>query len=187
MAKSIFDALMQDKTICLESEDISFAIEKIESEYIPSARELMKQSKALFNDAAQIEVKLLTPTAFKQDGSYVLYPTAQMMIGNLINKWNSLNKDIVIDDPYAVNEINNGLSISRYRLKSVNYNLKGVKVFGFVGDLTIKARLPAPLLEIVHLLFYFANYSGIGIKSTLGMGAALTSPQTHPGANVKLT
>lgn len=102
---------------------------KIEKEYIPFAGELMRRSKEIFNGAPQIEVKFLTPTAFKQDGRYVLYPTAQMMIGNLINKWNSLNTEMVIDDEYAVNEINNGLSIVGYRLQSANYYMKRPKVY----------------------------------------------------------
>jgi|GEM_PF-640713 len=175
LAESIRNVLQQQSTIRIESEGIHFSIQDIATERIASARELMLQAKEAFENASLIQVKFVTPTSFKQNGQYVLYPTVQMMVGNLVHKWNALNSDMVIEDEYAVNQIMEGLSIHSYKLQSANFTMKGIRVSGFVGEVLLKPRLSEPLLEIAKLLFYFANYSGIGIKSTLGMGGASTA------------
>jgi len=176
LAKNLLKVLKSEKTINLDTDNKKFLIGDISEDYVPSVKELMLNSQKLFEDSRQIKVNFLTPTTFKQNGRYVLYPTVQMIISNLANKWNSLNKDTLIDDEYALNRLTEGLEISRYKLQSAGFYLKGVRIPGFVGEIILKARLPEPLLEIAKLLLYFADYSGIGVKSTLGMGGALTAP-----------
>ncbi len=69
-----------------------------------------------------------------------------------------------------------GLTISRYRLHSQEYRIKGQRINGFSGSVEIYAKLSPPMQELWKLLLEFAPYGGIGIKTALGMGAVTTEP-----------
>ena len=98
LAETVLGAIRQSGTICLESEDILFSVGGITEEHIASTAELILNAQNAFELSSSIFVKLLTPTAFKQNDRYVTYPTVQMIVGNLVNKWNALNSYTVIDD-----------------------------------------------------------------------------------------
>ena len=67
-----------------------------------------------------------------------------------------------------------GVLIVDYSLRTVRYSLKGTKIPAFVGNIVMESRLSAPLQEIWQLLVALAPYSGIGIKTTLGMGGVFS-------------
>ena len=48
--------------------------------------------------------------------------------------------------------------------------MKGTVIPGFQGYIDITPKLSVPLMEIFKLLMIFSNYSGVGIKTSLGMG-----------------
>ena len=75
-----------------------------------------------------------------------------------------------LDDPDAVQAILRGLHIVDYRLQTLRHPLKQVHIPSFSGRVVLEARLPAPLLEVFKTLYCFAPYSGVGIKTALGMG-----------------
>ena len=112
-----------------------------------------------------------TTTGFKSDGQYVLYPTAELILKSLVQRWNVLFPMYPLQDDDALRMMVNGLRIVRYDLRSSSYAMKGLHIPGFWGEVTIKSTLPAPLLELWKLLVAFAPYSGVGIKTALGMGA----------------
>ena len=62
-------------------------------------------------------------------------------------------------------------NISRYELKSTLFSLEGTKIPAFIGKMTLKINGSQTLCSFVNMLFTFAEYSGIGIKTGLGMGA----------------
>ena len=54
--------------------------------------------------------------------------------------------------------------------KCADYVLKGSPIPGFVGELTLENRLEGFHRELADALLCFAPFSGVGIKTTLGMG-----------------
>ena len=48
--------------------------------------------------------------------------------------------------------------------------MKGNDIRGFYGSITIGSRLSPPMKELLCALLYFSQYSGIGVKTALGMG-----------------
>ena len=52
----------------------------------------------------------------------------------------------------------------------MKFHLEGVKIASFMGSITIKIGGPQSLVNLVHLLMYFGEYSGVGIKTAIGMG-----------------
>ena len=69
----------------------------------------------------------------------------------------------------------NGIRISDYNLRTTRFQLKENKIPGFIGNMRIDAHLSAPLLDIWKILITFSEYSGIGIKTALGMGGVKLS------------
>lgn len=112
----------------------------------------------------------LTTTAFKQNGRYVIFPQERLILQSLILRWNEVFPMYMLDDEDAFNTILSGIHIVDYQLRTSRFHLKGIKIPGFIGSCVMEARLALPLMELWNALLLFADYSGIGIKTGLGMG-----------------
>lgn len=121
-------------------------------------------------------VQFMSPTAFKQNGRYAIMPSEQLFLHSVVQKWNTYCGDFPIDDEDALEMLASGIHITSYRLKSTRYQMKQMFVPGFLGEVRFEARLAPPMQELWKLLLSFAAYSGIGIKTTLGMGGVSLSP-----------
>ena len=111
-----------------------------------------------------------SPTAFKQNSRYAIFPGERLMLQSLTSRWNDVFPEYPIDDRDAFEALLSGIHIVDYRLRTTRFQIKGVKIPGFVGSCTVASRLPCPLLELWKTLVRFAGYAGIGIKTGLGMG-----------------
>jgi CRISPR-associated endoribonuclease Cas6 len=49
--------------------------------------------------------------------------------------------------------------------------MEGVKIPSFVGKITFRMHGAQTMTNLAQMLFRFGEYSGIGIKTALGMGA----------------
>lgn len=116
------------------------------------------------------ELQFITATSFRQNGKYVIFPQEKLIIQSLVNRWNSFCSDYSLDDEDALRMLESGVSISDYSLKTVRYKLKNVYIPAFAGRVTLSSHLPAPLLELWNSILLWTPYSGLGIKTALGMG-----------------
>lgn len=128
-------------------------------------QELADQFLIEKNPRKKIKLSFLTPTTFKQAGEYVLYPTAHLIMQSLTNKWNRWAKRFVLEDMEWTE-----CQITEYNLRSKLYYLKGARVRAFVGDVELSFWGAESMLRLGNMVCDFANYSGTGIKSSLGMG-----------------
>lgn len=140
-----------------------------------SAEDLIARSQQK-TTAPRTELLFLTPTAFRQNGAYVVLPIEKLILQSLVNKWNAVFPKYPLDDADAFTLILDKLRIVDYSLRTSRYLLKSVYIPGFSGSLAISAPLPAPMMEIWNLLASFSAYSGIGIKTALGMGGVAAQP-----------
>lgn len=60
----------------------------------------------------------------------------------------------------------------RLHIEDRSISSKNVYIPAFVGKVTLDSRLPVPLAELWRAILLWADYSGIGIKTALGMGGA---------------
>ncbi|HZK43631.1 MAG TPA: CRISPR-associated endoribonuclease Cas6 [Syntrophomonadaceae bacterium] len=116
------------------------------------------------------EIEFLTPCSHKQQGEYVLFPTPDLIINSLSRRYNAYISDISLDDSEALQQIARNIKIVRYSLRSAVYYLESTKITGYMGKITIVIRGPEQLARLAGALLSFAEYSGIGIKTALGMG-----------------
>ena len=92
------------------------------------------------------------------------------MIKGLLRSWNQYAKQVMIDDELTEQQLIEHSRIVDYQLSIRRYPLKGTKIPSFIGNVTLQTSGPEPLVRLVNMLLAFSEYSGIGIKPTLGMG-----------------
>lgn len=121
-------------------------------------------------NANRATLRFYTPTAFRQNGRYTIFPQERLLLQSLVNRWNDTFPacSLTIGDVFAA--LLPGIHIIDYRLQTERFILKNVRIPGFCGTCVTEARLAPPLLELWNTLLSFANYAGMGIKTGLGMG-----------------
>lgn len=133
-----------------------------------SPKDFILSSKGMYSGRASFQ--FVSPTSFKQAGRYVIYPQERLIVRSLISRWNSFCPDYPMDDEDAMQMLENGILITDYSLRTVRYKLKNTLIPGFCGRIGLNAKLPLALAELWNVLLSWAPYSGIGIKTALGMG-----------------
>jgi CRISPR-associated endoribonuclease Cas6 len=116
-------------------------------------------------------VHFMTPAAFKSGGQYVFYPEPRLLLQSLMLKYAAAVEVGASVDPDMLSTIETNAKIIRYRLRSVFFPLERASIPSFVGEIFLKVEGAQALVNYVRLLLTFGEYSGIGIKCSMGMGA----------------
>ena len=149
--------------------EIAFSVEVCSTRKFPTTRDLLLHAKNRpFRKWEKLQI--ISPTTFRQNGRYTMFPQEQLLLHSLIQKWNAFCGDYPLDDDDAIAMMIHGISIEGYRLKTLRYPIKQVSIPGFCGELTLEAHLSAPMQELWKALLVFSQFSGVGVKTTLGMG-----------------
>ncbi len=126
----------------------------------------------------RVEIRFLTPTAFKQAGRYAIFPQERLLLQSMLSRWNYLCPDYPLTDEDAVSALLEGIHIVDYALRTTRYRMKDTAIPGFCGKIQVEAKLPLPLLELWGALVSLAPYAGVGVKTTLGMGGVQAAFQS---------
>ncbi len=118
-----------------------------------------------------IRIRFLTPTAFKQNGQYIIYPDIRLFYQSLMRKCSAVSDKFDFMDEDTLDQLVQYSKIVRYKLKSTNYPMSSVKIPAFIGEIQLKINGPALLCNFVHVLLEMGEYLGVGIKAAMGMGA----------------
>ena len=118
-----------------------------------------------------LTIRFQTPTSFKQNGRYCLFPNSRLVFQSLMLRYDAGSEDSRIFSDELVEEFEEYAEITDYRLRSVRYSLEGVKIPSFIGECTFRIKGPQQMVNTAHMLAHFGEYSGVGIKTGLGMGA----------------
>lgn len=121
-----------------------------------------------------IKIYFNTPTTFKANGSYTIFPDIEMIYKNLIRRFDMFSNEFSLYDENTITELTEKSIISAYKLQSTSYSLESVRIPSYTGWISIKVKGSQQLAGLMHLLLKFSEYSGIGIKTALGMGAVRT-------------
>jgi len=129
------------------------------------------------DDVRQWQMEFVTPTTFHQNGMDMPLPLPALVYGSLIQAWNTFSP---IPLPVHIGGfIDQAIGIARHRIttRMVQFG-KMEQHVGFVGTVNymVKPTLTAeelhPYVSILNLLTQFAFYTGVGIRTTVGMGMA---------------
>jgi CRISPR-associated endoribonuclease Cas6 len=141
--------------------------EKFWARYTPYAK--------IYESASRVERKLnfriTTPLAFKSGDNFVLLPLPDFFFNSLYRRWNEFS-DIKLNEN-LLELIKTNISISGFNnLRTQKVMVKGNKITGTVGDVEYKilGDSPEDFIYQVNILANFAYFSGVGIKTAMGMG-----------------
>ncbi len=127
-----------------------------------------------------------TPTAFKRQGEYVSFPDLRLIYQSLMKKYDASAEHETVESEELLEQLVQYSRIVRYDLHSCSYSVHGARVPAFMGQMQIRVAGPHAMVNFVSLLLHFGEYSGIGIKTAMGMGdfalADAKSRKRPPGA-----
>lgn len=132
--------------------------------------ESLLQENILTGKTNSIKLDIVTPTAFKSSGLYVILPTLRLIFLNLAKRFDFFygiqnnNYDIL------ANQAEQNISVSDYTLKSCSFALEGIKIPAFTGSITFRISGDSQFQSYISMLCSFAEFSGMGIKTAIGMG-----------------
>lgn len=126
-----------------------------------------------------ISIRLLTPTSFKQDGQYVLFPSVRLIFQSLMQKFDSSSNESKLFSEELLGHYETYAKIVDYRLRSTRFHMEGIRIPAFMGDVTIKVNGPQQMVNMASMLAEFGTFSGIGIKTGMGMGAMKVLDKTN--------
>ena len=108
--------------------------------------EYQKLTGSFYNERASryIDLKIKSPLSFKKNDEYTIFPDLRNFYKSLMNKYDE---------------------------RSCGFPLEGVMIPSFWGSMSLKISGAQTLINFAHMLFRFGEYSGIGIKTSMGMGA----------------
>lgn len=155
---------------------------EIEAELISQQTEVV-QEKNLVRDfydkpcGKYITVYFLTPTAFKSGGRYVFYPDLRLIYQSLMQKYSAVSDALEMVDEDTLETISKKSEIIKFRLQTAPFPIEKVRITGFYGQITIKVTGPETLARYIRMLLQFGKFSGVGIKTSMGMGAITCSQE----------
>ena len=118
-----------------------------------------------------VRIRFDSPTAFKSNERYVFMPELHLIFGSLMRKYSTALSDMDMTDQETLDYIIEHTHISAYKLRSTLFPLEGAKIPSFMGEITLRFTGTDTMARYARLLLEYGEYSGVGIKTGIGMGA----------------
>lgn len=157
----------------LEKEIKDIYLEKKDLEIKINATSTFKTSfDRLFSDKEfKSKIKFITPTAFKSNNEIQIFPNISTLLKGVVNKINLHSDTVKFEDEKIMDDLISRVFIRKYNLRSHIFNLEKTKVNGFVGDVVVGIKgNDHAFKDILNILLSVSEYTGLGIKTSLGMG-----------------
>lgn len=125
---------------------------------------------------SRLRLSFLTTTTHKTQGDYALFPSVELIARSLRARLCDMEPSLVLSDDEVLEQIISHTRIARYRLQSGSYALEGARVQGYTGHVDLSIQGPDSLIRLASVLYCFAPWCGVGIKTALGMGGCRIEP-----------
>lgn len=127
-----------------------------------------------FNVNNKNKIILISPTSFKSEGTTHIFPNIKILLSGIIAKINKHSDSIKLEDEKIIKEFLDKVYIYDYNLKTQVFHVEKIKIKGFIGSMNIAIRGEDQVLnQILNFLIMVSEYTGLGIKTSLGMGGVL--------------
>lgn len=117
-----------------------------------------------------IKLHVRTPMSFKSNGRYEIFPSTKMMYRSTMLLFDAFFDEYQMHDHETLNYIQENVTIINYNMKSTRFHLEGVKIPSFIGQMTLKIDGAKTFVQLINFLTEFGSLTGIGIKTSIGMG-----------------
>ena len=118
----------------------------------------------------KVTLQFYSATSFQSKGMHVPVPLPNLVFGSLVDRWNAFSPVTLSPEIRRFGE--ELVALSNYDLKSgVVQQKSGAPLIGGIGRATYSALGGDQYwLATMQMLADFALYSGVGVKTTIGMG-----------------
>jgi CRISPR-associated endoribonuclease Cas6 len=93
-----------------------------------------------------------------------------LIIQSLHSRFSAFSQEFSLGDQEIMQQLAGHMRIIRYSLHSANFHLKGARITGYKGRINLNIFGPDQVARLIGMLLAFSEYSGVGIKTSLGMG-----------------
>ena len=122
-----------------------------------------------------VRLAFITPCGFKSNGEYVIFPQPHLVFASLVNRWNAFSPKERLDGPDIAQDLAREVYVAGYHMSLKPFSVDGARIPAFIGSYALGMKSNLMSNRIIAMLCDFASYSGIGIKTALGMGAVTCS------------
>jgi CRISPR-associated endoribonuclease Cas6 len=153
---------------------------------VQNARQELEQGQDKFALARNWHFNFVTPTVFSMGekdwgARFELLPLPHLVFSSLATNWNAfmpmptlpIQEVQSIDKAELENYVKEYVVITSHETRSTQLTIKGHPQVGFTGRVQYRLmdkKPPAHLAATLTALVQFANFAGIGYKTTMGMG-----------------
>lgn len=153
----------------LKSQDITLEIAG--KTLITKKNEELMKTFTSDNTERYVKVSFESPTAFKSDSNYVFMPDPRLIFGSLMRKYSASSDSTDMTDEETLEYISAHTSIVDFKIRSTRFPLEKVKIPSFMGEITLHFSGTDTMARYAKMLLEFGEFSGVGIKCGMGMGA----------------
>ena len=134
--------------------------------------------------ASQHTLDFVSPTVFRSQGRNQLMPVPRLIFASLWESWHAFAPMPL--PPALLPVLSTEVDVLRYELKIQMYDFGNYRQVGFVGPcaLGMSHRQPADVLRGMQLLLDSTFFTGVGYKTTMGMGQTRRLERPWPTARV---
>jgi len=132
------------------------------------------QALATTTASDYITIRFASPTAFSLgDRRFTLFAEPRLVWDSLMRSWNLYAPEVLRLDKVELGAfVVNQVVVEDYHLHTETRHFPTYRQKGFVGTCTYHVKAKDSYAPQVAALAEFARYSGIGYKTTMGMGQA---------------
>ena len=119
---------------------------------------------------SNLSLSFSSPASFRSQGISLLFPEPELVFGSLQQRWNAVA-------PIPIDVNSQCLYISRYNLRTSYIRFAKYNMTGFQGKVEYRFSKHADQIQRQRILALakFAQFSGIGYKTGMGMGQVILS------------
>lgn len=118
-----------------------------------------------------VQIQFVSPTAFKQNGTFIFFPDIRLIYQSLMNKYDAVSEQESFLDADVLEKLAGVTKITGYHIRSEYFHVEGVRIPAFIGNIKLKISANQTMVNFANMLFEYGKYSGVGVKCSLGMGA----------------
>jgi len=118
-----------------------------------------------------IKINILSPTSFKSNGQYDIFPDIRKILRSIMLTFDYFSSTVKIYDYDTLDYLCTNVRIIDYSLSLTKFELEKTKIPSFRGNLVLKIGGNLQILQLINLIFAFGELSGVGIKTSMGMGS----------------
>ena len=158
------------RTIHLRSKDFQIPVLSKE-QFSAEETSLVEQYFIRGEGSKTFRINFLTPTSFKQNGSYCIFPSVRLIFQSLMHRFDAFSEDAEVYSDEVLEQFEEYVQITGYRLRSTSFSMEHTRIPSFLGEVTVRVHGPQQMANLARMLVKFGEFSGVGIKTGMGMGA----------------